>query len=169
MTSGFLNGNFAASSINFLSTQDPLDQLNYYRRGTFTCNVGGASVAGTPTYNNNGSVARFERIGKRVWISVLHSWNALVGAAGTLSAIGLPFTAANLSGSNVNLQWVLETQWGVVVSALASGVGEMPGARILPNSNSVLFTTYDFAGGTHDLFPVQTSGSYYINGFYEVD
>lgn len=168
-TVGFTNGNFVADTLAFLAAPTPDDQMDFYEKGTFSCNVGGSAVAGTPTYNSNGSVARFERIGKRVWISILHSWNALAGAAGNLAAIGLPYQSANLTGSEVNLHWVMATQWGVLVEALASGAGEIPGARVSVNSNRVDLTTYDLAGGTHDPFAVIGNGSYFINGFYEVD
>lgn len=169
MSLGFLNGDFSANSITFSATPSSVDRLDFYKRGTFVCEVGGSVTAGTPTYNANGSVARFERIGKRVWISVLHSWSALAGALGNLTAIGLPFTSANLTGSSVNLHWVLNTNWGVNTSVLASGVGTIPQARISANSNIVDFLNYNLTTGAQANFPVAGSGSYFINGFYEVD
>jgi hypothetical protein len=169
MSLGFLNGDFSANSLTFSATPAAEDRLNFYQRGTFACNVGGSGAAGTPSYNANGSVARFERIGKRVWISILHSWNALAGAAGNLTAIGLPFTSANLTGVNANLQWALETQWGVVSNTLASGAGTIPQARIALNSTVVNFFNYNLTTGAQGAFAVSATGSYFINGFYEVD
>jgi hypothetical protein len=104
-----------------------------------------------------------------VWISILHSWSALAGAAGGLAALGLPFTSANLTGVNGNLQWALQTNWGGLVSALASGAGTIPQARIGVNSNKVDFLNYDLTTGAQASYSVTGSGSYIINGFYEVD
>jgi hypothetical protein len=169
MSLGFLNGVFTTNSLTFSLTPAAVDKLDFYKRGTFTCEVGGAATAGTPTYNTNGSVARFERIGKRVWISVLHSWSALAGAAGGLAALGGAYPSANLTGVNVNLQWCLDTNWGILTNALASGAGTIPQARIGVNSNRVDFLNYDLTTGVQTSFPVAGSGSYTINGFYEVD
>lgn len=184
---GFLNGDLTtldiaaedvvmqdatADSILFSPVINPAQTaLQYHSKGTFSTQVGGDATLGTPTYVANGSAARYERIGNTVFISVLQAWSSLGAAAGNLICSGLPYTSANLGGSEVNLTWALEAQFGVVVNPLPSGANEIPQARIEQNSNNITILTYDTTPtGDQTLFPVASAptGSFYINGFYEV-
>ncbi len=181
---GFLNGDLTtldiaaedvvmqdatADSILFTPVLTPAQSaLSAHSAGTFNATVAGSAVAGTPTYNTDGSAARYERIGNRVYISVLQSWSALAGAAGNLIFLGLPYPAAAPGGSEVNLFWVLENNWGSVTSALASGAGNLPIARIAQGSSSIEFVTYAVATGANTPFAVIAAGSITVNGFYEV-
>lgn len=181
---GFLNGDLTtlnisaedasmdaitADSILFNPVLSPSQTtLQYHSAGTFSTQVGGSSTLGTPTYNENGSAARYERIGNRVYISAIQSWNDLGTAEGNLIFSGLPYTSANIGGSSVNLFWVLESNWGTVTSTLASGANNLPIARIAQNSNLIEFLTYSVTGGSNTPFAVASSGSITVNGFYEV-
>lgn len=159
-----------ADSILFTPVLTPAQTLlQYHSAGTFTVNIAGDGVAGTPTYVANGNFGRYERIGNRVWISVILAWNALAGAAGSLICAGLPYTAASLGGGvNTNVAWDIKTNWGSVTNALASGAGKIPVARIGQGATSALLLTYDETSGANTPLPVAGTGSFYLNGFYEV-
>lgn len=184
---GFLNGDLTtldiiaedvtmqaaiADSILFTPTLTPAQTaLQYHSAGTFATQVGGSGTLGTPTYVANGSASRYERIGNRVWISILQAWNSLGAASGDLICSGLPYTAVNIGGASANLSWALEVQFGPIGNPLPSGANELPQARIGQNSNVVQILTYDVTPtGSQDPFPIASSatGSFYINGFYEV-
>lgn len=192
---GFLNGDLTtldiaaedvvmqdatADSIIFSPVLSPAQtSLDSYSQGTFAVDIAGDGSAGTPGYIANGNIGKYERVGNRVFISIILAWNTLAGASGNLISLGLPYVSANLGGGIYsNLSWDIGINFGSVLNVLPSTTAavpvvadvSIPVARISQGSNSISIFTYNTVTGANTPYPVSSAatGSFYINGFYEV-
>jgi len=132
--------------------------LDWYEEGTFTPTIVGTGTAGTGTYTYQ--AGRFQRIGNRVNFTISLVWTAHTGTTNMIVS-GLPYASASI---NANMAWPCSTAY----SALAIGAGKEFGAVVNNASSSVTLYAQDQAGGAISALPIDTAGSLYITGSYEV-
>jgi len=146
--------------IKFPSTQNAstnVNTLDDYVEGTFTPTIVGSTSAGTGTYTTQ--VARYSKIGRRVFFQARIVWTAHTGT-GNLRMGALPYTSNSVadSYSGVNLGECSD------ITLTASNVMT---AYIPSNNTQVLFLQYPVGGGTSSAVAINTAGSITVSGHYE--
>jgi hypothetical protein len=126
--------------------------LDDYEEGTFTPTIFGSSTAGTTTYTNQ--VGRYTKIGNRVFYSISVGWSAQDGS-GNLRVGGLPFTSANVTGSNFQ----------VVAASNLTFSGQLA-AEVANNGTTIV--PYGFASaGAISAVALDTAATIWISGHYQ--
>lgn len=125
----------AAGQIKFPATQNPsadVNTLDDYEEGTWTPTIAGSGTAGTQTYSIQ--VGWYTKIGNLVTIFGGFTMTAKDGStAGSLSILGLPFTAKNTTG--------YIAPFATTVSTLDLDAGySMVNVSATPNTTTALLT-----------------------------
>jgi hypothetical protein len=131
--------------------------LDDYEEGTFTPTVTGSSTAGTGTYNTNGQVGRYTKIGNRVSFTIYVNWSAHTGT-GNLRVSGLPFT----SNSAANAFNAVALYAGALTYT-----GPMLQAYFGAASTTIIIGQMTAAGVASGV-PMDTAANLTLTGHYEV-
>lgn len=132
--------------------------MDWYEEGTFTPTIVGTGTAGTGTYTYQ--AGRFQRIGNRVNFNISLIWTAHTGTS-SMRIDGLPYASAS-----INANWA--SACSVLYGALVIGAGKELGASVANGSSSVALYAQDQAGGAVSLLALDTAGTLYVSGSYEV-
>jgi hypothetical protein len=156
LTTGNVIIGTAGKGIDFSVTGDAADMaselLDDYEEGTFTPTIFGSSTAGTTTYTSQ--VGRYTKIGNRVFYSISVGWSAQDGS-GNLRVGGLPFTSANVTGSNFQ----------TVAASNLTFSGQLT-AEVANNGTTII--PYGFASaGAISSVSLDTAATIWISGHYQ--
>jgi hypothetical protein len=149
------NSSLAGASLGNTPIASPT-VLDYYLEGSFTPSIIGTAPAGGATYSIQ--EGRYTRIGNRVFYSIRLDWSAHTGG-GFFSITGLPFTA-----NSANVNYPASIYW----SGVPIGSGYVPNAIIIGGVNFITLGAYDPTTGGIASVPVDTSGTVFIDGSYQV-
>lgn len=160
----------AADATTFTATFASTKTANYIINGlvqsdqqvvAFTPTIEGTTgtIGAGGTYTTQ--IGRCQRIGNMAYVTVALTWSAVGSWTGNMRIAGLPFTALN---NNAAMTWPLVAMSSTLAwtagKALVAGVG----------ANQAYATLYqqDPAGGAIALVPMDTAGSVFVSGFYEI-
>lgn len=140
--------------IKFPATQsassDP-NTLDDYEEGTFTPTIIGTTVNGTGTYTTQ--TGRYTKIGKIIQLQILMVWTAHTGS-GNMRVAGLPFSSEGISPLSIyhdNIALSASNQLFAYTSSWYCIFGQVP-----------------VGGGSVAFVPLDTAGSVYLCGVYQV-
>jgi hypothetical protein len=154
---GYLRLSSSSPGIQFGGDTAAANALDDYEEGTFTPTVTGSSTAGTGTYNTNGQVGRYTKIGNRVSFTIYVDWSAHTGT-GNLRVSGLPFT----SNSAANAFNAVALYAGALTYT-----GPMLQAYFGAGSTTIIIGQMTAAGVASGV-PMDTAANLTLTGHYEV-
>lgn len=154
---GYVRLSSSSSGIQFGGDTAAANALDDYEEGTFTPTVTGSSTAGTGTYNSNGQVGRYTKIGNRVSFTIYVDWSAHTGT-GSLRVSGLPFT----SNSATNAFNAVALYAGALTYT-----GPMLQAYFGAGSTTIIIGQMTAAGVASGV-PMDTAANLTLTGHYEV-
>ncbi len=154
---GYVRLSSSSPGIQFGGDTAAANALDDYEEGTFTPTVTGSSTAGTGTYNSNGQVGRYTKIGNRVSFTIYVDWSAHTGT-GSLRVSGLPFT----SNSATNAFNAVALYAGALTYT-----GPMLQAYFGAGSTTIIIGQMTAAGVASGV-PMDTAANLTLAGHYEV-
>ena len=154
---GYVRLSASSPGIQFNGDTAAANALDDYEEGTFTPTVTGSSTAGTGTYNTNGQVGRYTKIGNRVSFTIYVDWSAHTGT-GNLRVSGLPFTS-NSAANAFNAV--------ALYAGSLTYTGPMLQAYFGSASTTIIVGQMTAAGVTSGV-PMDTAANLTLSGHYEV-
>jgi hypothetical protein len=127
-----------------------------YPSTTFTPVIKGTGTVGAGTYTTQ--TGRYQLVGTRCFFELNLVWTAHTGTA-NMFLDGLPFTSHASACSS---------PCAFYYTTLVVGAGKELGAVVLFNSSQVTLYTLDQAGGASAALALDTAGSLFISGHYEI-
>ena len=154
---GYVRLSASSPGLQFNGDTAAANALDDYEEGTFTPTVTGSSTAGTGTYNTNGQVGRYTKIGNRVSFTIYVDWSAHTGT-GNLRVSGLPFTS-NSAANAFNAV--------ALYAGSLTYTGPMLQAYFGSASTTIIVGQMTAAGVTSGV-PMDTAANLTLSGHYEV-
>lgn len=124
--------------------------------GTFVPTVAGTATAGAGTYTSQ--IGRYSMVGDLCYFNIVLSWTAHSGT-GNISVLGLPFLSYVAPGVSAPVS--------VLTDSITYTAGGTVSASINSSSSSISMLVQT-PGGALALLPMDTAGTLYISGVYEV-
>jgi hypothetical protein len=153
----------SGAGITFPATQSASSDANTlddYEEGTFTPTIIGKTTAGTGTYNTNGQIGTYTKVGRLVSYQIWLSWTAHTGT-GDMAVGGMPFTSS--SATNTYNAATIGYINNITLSAL-----NVPLLFMLAGDTQLQFRQTPTGGGVITNVPIDVAGDVVISGTYFV-
>jgi hypothetical protein len=145
------------------SASSDANTLDDYEEGTWTPDLRGSGTAGTVTYNTDGRVGRYTKIGNVCKFQMWIQWTNWTGSpSGGVQVAGLPFTSKNTTSNYTAVNVYMDTAYTLNANSLIQGY-------INQNVTYVFLGQYAVGGGNSLDLGFDTNSALMISGVYEVN